>query len=67
MYQYRKNVNKKENKPPFEIRCTNCGSHNVTITAFEYRDLEIRCRSCGQSADDIGVYNEMNYLNGNKY
>jgi hypothetical protein len=29
--------------------------------------LEIRCRSCGQSADDIGVYNEMNYLNGNKY
>ena len=62
MYQYRKGKTKKECKAPFEIKCSNCGSHNVTVTAFEYRDLEIRCRSCGNVIDDIGTYNEMNYM-----
>lgn len=63
MYQYRKSKNKKEDKAPFEIRCTKCGSHNVEVFAFEYRDLGIRCRSCGQNVNDIGIYNEMNYMN----
>lgn len=63
MYQYRKGKNEKEKKAPFEIRCTKCGSHNVVVTAFEHYDLEIRCRSCGQSVDDIGRYTEMNYVN----
>lgn len=63
MYQYRKGKNKKEEKAPFEIKCTKCGSHNVVVIAFEHNDLEIRCRSCGQSVDDIGRYTEMNYMN----
>ena len=29
---------------PFEIRCTNCGSHNVEVFAYEYKDLGIICR-----------------------
>ena len=28
---------------PFEIRCTNCGSHNVEVFAYEYKDLGIIC------------------------
>lgn len=47
-------------KAPFEIICTNCGSHNVTVTAFEHWDLQIRCKECG-SYVDCGSYNEMEY------
>ena len=59
---HRARINK-EYKAPFEIRCANCGSHNVTIVAFEYKDLELKCRSCGSCVDDVGTYNEMNYVN----
>lgn len=45
---------------PFEIMCTNCGSHNVDVTALEYMDLQIKCRSCG-SRFEYGSYNETKY------
>lgn len=45
---------------PFEIKCTNCGSHNVDVIAFEHWDLEIKCRRCG-SYLDVGMYNETTY------
>lgn len=25
---------------PFDVVCNNCGSHNVTVTAFEHLDKE---------------------------
>lgn len=62
MYQYRKGKIKKEDKAPFEIKCSNCGSHNVEVVAFEYRDLQLKCRSCGSCIYDIGIYNEMTYI-----
>lgn len=36
-------------KHPFAITCRKCGSNRVTVIAFEYRDLGIRCKSCGAS------------------
>lgn len=45
---------------PFEVICTNCGSHNVDVIAFEHWDLEIKCRSCG-SYLDCGSYNPTKY------
>lgn len=45
---------------PFRIECTNCGSHNVKVTAFEYYDLEIACNNCG-SYLTYGSYNETTY------
>lgn len=47
-------------KPPFFIQCSNCGSHNVDIIAFEHWDLEIKCKKCG-SYLDVGRYNETSY------
>ena len=46
---------------PFEIRCTNCGSHNVEVFAYEYRDLGIVCMTCGSRLDDCASYNETTY------
>lgn len=45
---------------PFDVVCTNCGSHNVTITAFEHLDLEIKCEKCG-SYLTYGRYNPIKY------
>lgn len=45
---------------PFIIKCTNCGSHDVNVIAFEHWDLEIRCRRCG-SYLEAGTYNETVY------
>lgn len=36
-------------KHPFAIICRKCGSNRVAVIAFEYRDLELRCKSCGAS------------------
>ena len=50
-----------DRKPvPFRIECTNCGSRDVTATAFEYYDLEITCNCCG-SFLTTGSYNENKY------
>ena len=45
---------------PFQVICTNCGSHNVDVTAFEHYDLEMKCNSCG-SYLEYGRYNETTY------
>ena len=42
-------------KHPFAITCRKCGSNKVVVIAFEHRDLEIRCKSCG-AAVDCGIY-----------
>ena len=34
-------------KYPFAITCRKCGSNAVEVTAYEYRDLGIRCKRCG--------------------
>lgn len=52
---------KEEKEVPFDIICTNCGSHNVTVTAFEYFDLGIRCNDCGSYLGDYGRYNPTAY------
>ena len=36
-------------KHPFAVICRECGSNDITITAFEYLDLEICCNSCGKT------------------
>ena len=45
---------------PFDVICTNCGSHNVTATAFEHWDLGIRCHAC-DSYLSYGSYNPTTY------
>ena len=58
---YHKGTSREEAKEiPFDITCTNCGSHNVDVIAFEHWDLEIRCKSCG-SYLDCGCYNPIKY------
>lgn len=58
---YTKGRNVKEEKPkPFTVICNNCGCHDVTVTAFEYFDLEIKCNNCG-SCLNYGRYNERFY------
>jgi transcription elongation factor Elf1 len=42
-------------KHPFAITCRKCGSNRVSVIAFEYRDLEIRCKTCGAIVD-CGIY-----------
>lgn len=59
MYTKGRNV-KKEKPKPFTVICNNCGSHDVTVTACEYFDLEIKCNNCG-SYLNYGRYNERSY------
>lgn len=57
---YKPNTNKTSHYVPFRIQCTNCESYNVTATAFEYYDLEIKCNCCGAYLS-WGSYNENTY------
>ena len=58
---YYKGKSKKDIKEvPFDIICNNCGSHNVTITAFDYWELQIKCETCG-SRLEYGSYNPTEY------
>lgn len=61
MYHRGDNLNKIY-EAPFIIKCSNCGSHDVDVLAFEHWDLEIKCRRCG-SYLDVGMYNETTYKN----
>lgn len=60
-----KMVKDKKKNHPFNIQCRYCGSNCVAVYAFEYNDMEIRCRSCGTSVScgnyytDEGDYSEM--------
>lgn len=42
-------------KHPFAITCRKCGSNRVKVIAFDYRDLELRCKSCGSNCT-CGIY-----------
>ena len=55
--------NKEEvkNSIPFEITCTNCGSHDVIITAFDHLNLEIKCKGCGAYLN-CGRYNQSTWV-----
>ena len=52
---------KEKKKIPFDIVCTNCGSHDVTVTAIEYWGLVIKCRGCNSCLSDCGRYNPAEY------
>ena len=45
---------------PFEVKCTNCGSHDVNVVAAEWQDLFIVCENCNSSLQ-CGGYNETRY------
>lgn len=60
MYYRGKHKEEVENITPFKVICNNCGGHDVTVTAFEYYDLEIKCNDCG-SYLSYGIYNEREY------
>lgn len=60
MYYRNTSHDKETNFKPFTIICNNCGSHDVTATACEYLDLEIKCNCCG-SYVDVGRYTEHKY------
>lgn len=49
-----------KSKHPFAITCRKCGCNDVVVTAFEYRDLGIRCRGCGYELD-CGQYYTREY------
>ena len=38
-------------KHPFVITCRNCGSNNISVYAFDYEDVEIKCHECGKSIE----------------
>ena len=57
---YIKGKDIKEKPKPFSIICNNCGSHNVTVTAYDYLYLCITCRCCGAHLS-YGSYNETEY------
>lgn len=60
MYYKGKDKEEEVKEVPFDVVCNNCGSHNVTITAFEHWDLEIKCEKCG-SYLTYGRYNPIKY------
>lgn len=60
MYYRGRNVEEMNREVPFDVICTNCGSHDVNVTAFEHWDLEIKCNSCG-SYLTYGRYNPTEY------
>lgn len=51
---------KEEKCVPFKVVCTNCGSGNVTVIAFDHWDLDIKCNCC-DSYLNCGRYNPMTY------
>ena len=60
MYYKGKDKEEEVKEVPFDVVCNNCGSHNVTITAFEHWDLGIKWEKCG-SYLSYGRYNTTTY------
>lgn len=58
---YKGKTSEELNSAPFTVICNNCGSHDVTIVAYEYYDLGIKCNKCGAYLGDYGKYNETDY------
>ncbi len=63
MYYRGRSREEVEKNTPFTVICNNCGSHDTTVTAFEYYDLEIKCNCCGSYLSH-GRYSEATYNNG---
>ena len=63
---YHKGKAPKKDTKPFSIECSNCGSHNVTILACEYKDLLIECNTC-RSYLDTDWYNETTYIDNTEF
>lgn len=57
---HKTNYNEEKKSVPFLVECTNCGSHNVDVVAFDHWDLDIKCNKCG-SYLNTGRYNETRY------
>jgi len=57
---YYKGTVKNRIEKPFIVQCTNCGSHNVDVVAYDNHVLGIKCKGCG-SYLDVGMYNETTY------
>lgn len=49
-----------ENASPFEIRCMNCGSHDVTVSSDGKYEMRISCNNCNSELRS-GRYNELTY------
>lgn len=47
-------------KHPFAITCRKCGSNDVSVFAYEHRDLGIKCNKCGKFIS-CGVYHTQDY------
>lgn len=47
-------------KHPFAITCKKCGCDDITVTAFDFRELEIKCNNCGYVLD-CGRYHTKQY------
>ena len=60
--KYTEEKNEKKNEAPFEVICSKCGSHNVNVAAFDFLDLEIKCKNCGNHIV-YGCYNEVSFEN----
>lgn len=58
---YKGKTSEELNSAPFTVVCNNCGSHDVTIVAYDYHDLGIKCNRCGAFLGDYGKYNETDY------
>lgn len=58
--EYINNKMDSKKKHPFAITCRRCGSNSVVVYSFEYRDIEIRCKSCGNSIS-CGEYHTDRY------
>lgn len=43
------------NDKPFAIRCNCCGGTNIVVTAFDYCNLDISCKDCGNHIS-VGKY-----------
>ena len=57
-YDYEERKNKKMDskaKHPFAITCRKCGGNDIVVIAFDYHELEIKCRDCGVCLD-CGMY-----------
>ena len=62
MYYRGRSKEEIKKETPFTVICNNCGSNDVTVTAFEYHDLDIKCNYCGSYLSH-GRYNEKEYDN----
>ena len=59
-YEEKNNKMDGKTKHPFAITCRKCGGNNVAVIAFDYRELEIKCKRCGLTVN-CGSYHTNKY------